>query len=237
MAKTVTKVETKPVEIKEVEEIEEFEEIEESVSKKDDEEINALKAQVAELMKMVEQVTSAKNEEKAESVEIPLNKYVSVMSLFPYKMVLSTAPYGRGGTQKVFDSFGQVVRILYKDLINIIDVHRNFLNAGYFYILDKDVIRENALDEVYSKILDKESITRLLHTNSPEEAEKLYNSANDTQKELIVRMLVDSVRDNPGDINLNIVDRISRASGFNIVESATQARETEKRLAEGEGKV
>lgn len=153
---------------------------------------------------------------------ISTDEYVSVMSLLPYPLNLSTKEGGQGSIKK-FTKFGEIKQVLYRDLVDIIEVHRNFLEAGYFYILHPGIIRQLGLDELYSKILTKEKIEELLLTNS-EECVTLYNSANDKQREIILQLLVDKVRDNPDSANLNVIDKISRASKFDIVKRAEEEK-------------
>lgn len=146
---------------------------------------------------------------------IRLDDYVDVISLCPMPLNLSTQGNGRGMVFK-FSKFGEKKSILYKDLVNIIENQRTFLEAGYFYILNKDVIRKSGLDDMYSKILTQENILQILDGDS-KEALSLYSSCNERQKELIVEMILQRLLADPESIDLNLVDKISKASGTDIL--------------------
>ena len=157
--------------------------------------------------------------------EIRPDEYISVMSLLPYTLILTTQAMG-GGSVKRFTKFGETKRILYGDLVDIIEVNQSFLEAGYFYIMDADVIRKHGLDETYSKILTKEKMQEIVDSKS-NNAVELYNSATPRQQETIVQMLVDKVKSDPMGTDMNVIDRLSRASGINIVEVSEREKEAE----------
>jgi len=157
-------------------------------------EVAALKARLAEL-ESIDDVATATREDhsiQAKRDRVLLDDYVPVMSLLPYRLNLSTKEGGQGDIKK-FTKFGEVKNILYKDLVDIIEVNRSFMEAGYFYILDPVVIRQHGLDEVYSKILTKEKIEEILNNVNTEYCIDLYNSSNSNQQKVIVQLLVEKV--------------------------------------------
>lgn len=176
----------------------------------------ALLAKIAEL------------ENEKTKTKVQLDEYVPVMSLLPYKLILSTKENGTGDTKR-FTKFGEIKNIMYKDLVEIMEVQRSFLEAGYFYILNPDVIRQHGLDEVYSKILTKEKIEEILNTNS-ESCIDLYNSTNEEQQKIIVELFIDRIKSNPESVNLNTVDRISRISKTDILKRAEESKTLEEEL-------
>jgi len=159
-------------------------------------------------------------EEPVDYAEQPIrqDEYIPVMSLLPYNLNLSTKEGGQGSIKK-FTKFGEVKKILFKDLVDIMEVHPTFMESGYFYILDPRFIRQMGLDEMYSKILTKEKMELMLEANS-EQAVTLYKSANPSQQEVLIQILIEKVRNDPDSVNLNIIDKLSRASGVNIQERA-----------------
>jgi len=171
--------------------------------------------------KVVEQIET---EEDYSTVKIQQDDYISVMSLLPYTLNLSTREQGQGSIKK-FTKFGETKKIVYKDLVDIMEVHQNFLEAGYFYILNPVLIRHHGLDEIYAKILTKDKIEQILYATNSDECLNLYNSANQNQQEIIVQLLTDKVHENIDSINLNIVEKISKASGVDIVKRAQEAKE------------
>lgn len=191
-------------------------------------EIEDLKAQIAELKR--QQVTTTLEEFVDDKIQ--LDDYISVMSLLPFTLNLSTKEGGQGNIKK-FTKFGEVKRILYKDLVDIMDANPQFLSAGFYYILDPRVIRAHGLDEVYSKILSKEKIEDILSANS-EEGLSLYNSANEEQQKVIVDLMVNKLVEDPKSINLNIIDSISRASGIKITDKVEDTQTLLEQLAKKE---
>ena len=172
-------------------------------------EVEALRARLAEL--------ESKNEVEEEDysdVKIQQDEYIPVMSLVSHHLNLSTKENGQGYVKK-FTKFGDIKRILYRDLLEIIESHPNFMEAGYFYIMHPSFIRQNGLDDIYSKILTKEKIEKILSTKS-EACVELYETANEKQREIIVGMLVTKLRDNPDSVNLNVVSRISALAKVDI---------------------
>jgi len=201
-------------------------------------EVDELKARIAELegkLKDKEWMPEA-DTEKNQRIEAPrtkvlLDDYIPVMSLLPYRLNLSTKEGGQGDTKK-FSRFGEVKNILYKDLVDIMEVQRHFLEAGFFYILDPLVIRQHGLDEIYSKILTKEKIEEILNNLNTEYCIELYNSANPEQQRVIVQLLVEKVKEDPDSVNLYTVDRISRLSGIDISQRAEEQKNQMEELAE-----
>ena len=191
-------------------------------------EIEDLKAQIAELKR--QQITTTLEEFVDDKIQ--LDDYISVMSLLPFTLNLSTKEGGQGNIKK-FTKFGEVKRILYKDLVDIMDANPQFLSAGFYYILDPRVIRAHGLDEVYSKILSKEKIEDILSANS-EEGLSLYNSANEEQQKVIVDLMVNKLVEDPKSINLNIIDSISRASGIKIMDKVEDTQTLLEQLAKKE---
>ena len=181
--------------------------------------------QDAEIVLLREKLNQLEEMLKADKTDTPspsnkdekvlLDDYIPVMSLLPYTLTLSTQSQGQGSA-KTFTKFGEVKRILYKDLAEIIDTNHNFLEWGYFYIMDSRVIRWHGLDDIYSKLLTKEQLEQILETTSVDECLSLYKTANDAQKHTIIELLSEKLYNNPDSVNLNVVDRISRESGINI---------------------
>lgn len=168
-----------------------------------------------------------KGKEENTDIRIAPDEYISVMSLIPYHLNLSTREFGTGKTYK-FERFGQIKRILYSDLVDIFETHPNFLEAGYFYILSPKVLRHHGLEDSYEKILTKEKIEEILigENKNVDGCIALYESANKFQQEVIVSFMTDKLIENPAALDLNFVDRITRISGVNIAERANDARES-----------
>lgn len=188
-------------------------------------EFEMLKKRLSELEQKRNESNEIEDNNIDENIDerIQQDDYISVMSLIPYNLNLSTKEKGQGNIKK-FTKFGEVKRILYRDLVDIMEVNTKFMKAGYFYILDNRVIRQHGLDDVYSKILTKEKIEEILSTGSDNSIE-LYKIANEEQQKVIIGLLIEKIRENPDSVNLNMIDKISRLSGVDILEKAEDVKQ------------
>jgi hypothetical protein len=174
-----------------------------------------------------------KNEIDEGSAEIVVlqTDYIKIMSLLPYKLNLATREKGQGKIYK-FEKIFQIKKIIYSDLVDILEVNREFLEAGYFIILSPKVVRLNGLDEIHNKILTKEKIEQIL--NGTDEGLALYSSANERQQKVIIELFVDKLIADPLSLDLNMVDRLSRLSGVNITQKAEESRQLQAPVKEDE---
>lgn len=215
------------------------------VESKDKQQLSEIDILRKELQALKEQISEQKDEETYQTDisdisnegsterKIEQDEYIPVMSLVPHILNLSTEPNGNGKVKR-FESFGQVKRVLYRDLVGIIDSNTKFTEAGYFYILDPDVVRQHGLDDIYANILTKEKMEEILNTNG-DNASKLFETANSRQKEIIIELIIGKLLENPDAVDLNVVDRIARISKVDImdkVESSRLAREDREELVE-----
>lgn len=86
-----------------------------------------------------------------------LPKKVKVMSLVPNKYNLCTQERGRGRIY-TFLEFGDIVTMKTSELEEILSIQKQRKQAeqGYFYILDKDIVADQDLEDVYETINTKE---------------------------------------------------------------------------------
>lgn len=204
-------------------------------------EVEELKKQIKELQKAIK-LNSGKTkiensmdeDEDASDITISSDSYIKVMSLTPYQLTLTTEAHGRG---KKFDfyKFGEVKRILYRHLSEIMEEHPNFLNDGYFIILDKNVVRKHGLDDVYSQILTKDRIEQVLNGENQSDAANLFKSCNNVQRNFIINIIHDKMLRNEY-VDLNLLDRLSRIVDPNgeysiskVAEDMRKAQEANKR--------
>jgi hypothetical protein len=166
----------------------------------------------------------SKELESEDDVDIIISstEYIKVMSLLPYRLNLCTKEKGQGKVYK-FDKIYQVKKIIYADLIDIMEVARGFLESGFFIILNPKVVRAHGLDEVYDKVLTKERINEIF--SGTDEGIALYSSASKEQKDIISDIIVQKLTENPGSVDLNLVDKLSRLSGTNLSQKADEVRE------------
>jgi len=193
------------------------------------EEFQELKDLVTRIVKLLENPTSKEaidyDDDENDNINISSDSYIKVMSLTPYHLTLTTQALGKG---KKFDfkGFGEVKRILYRDLVDIMEQHSNFLMEGYYVILNRDVIRKHGLDDAYEKILDKSNIEKILSGNQSD-AVNLFKSCNDTQREHISNMITAKIVAGES-VDLNLLDRLSRVIGYDIAERGEEMKKVSK---------
>jgi hypothetical protein len=177
---------------------------------------NAYDSYIKELEEKVAMYESSSDEPKKEIV-ISQTDYIRVMSLLPYRLNLCTRERGQGKIYR-FDTLFQIKRIIYSDLVDIMEANRQFLENGYFIILSEKVVRLHGLDDVYKNILTKEQIEKILE--GTDEAVALYTSAGEKQKEVIIDLFVDKLVNTPNAVDLNLIDKLSRLSKVDISKKA-----------------
>ena len=196
---------------------------------KDAETIASLQAQLKALGALPQQPVVEIKEVEVEVKKDPnlekigLDEYINVKSLIPHVLNLTSIMDGSGPNRK-FTKFGEVKRIMYKDLVEVMEIHPNFIQDGYCYILDPRVVRQHGLEDAYKKILTKEKMDMILEGSS-DDCVVLYSSATAMQQDIIVGMLIEKLRDNPGSLDLNTLDKISRLSGVDIAKRAEEELE------------
>jgi len=156
-----------------------------------------------------------------EEFDVSPTAYIKVMSLLPHRLNLCTKERGQGNVYK-FDTLFQIKRIMYKDLAEVLEVNRGFLEKGYFAILNRKVVRLNGLDEIQDKNLDKEKIEQVFL--GTDEGLSLYSSASESQQKVIIDTILQKMIDDPTSVDLNTVDKISRMSKINLSQKAEDGR-------------
>jgi hypothetical protein len=196
-------------------------------------EIDELKKQINDLLGKVNALSGEKSKGNSQesldfddidqnnTIKINGDDYIKVISLCPYTLNLSTQSKGRGKLY-TFTKFGEVKRIIYRDLIDIIENHANFMNDGLFLIMNRDVIRRHGLDDLYGKLLTKEKIEQILEGNQSD-AVNMFRSANPKQQEMICNMIISEMVEGR-EMDLNFIDRLSRIMGYNIIDKVEDAK-------------
>jgi hypothetical protein len=178
-------------------------------------------AYVKELEDRLLMYESRDADENADNISVNPNDYIKVMSLLAWRLNLCTREKGQGKVYK-FDTLYQVKKIIYSDLVDIMEANADFLKAGYFIILNPKVVRIHGLDETYQNILTKEKIEEIL--NASNESVSLYSSTNEKQQKVIIDLLINRLVEKPDSVDLNAIDKLSRVSGVNIVQKAEEGK-------------
>lgn len=171
-------------------------------------------------------IMAQKNVEEYVDTDIRPDSYIQVISLCPHPLNLSTAK--EGGKKFRFEEIGKSKRILYGDLVDIIEAMPTFAEKGVFYIADKRVVRRHGLDEHYDNILTKEEITSVMNSDS-KSALKIFTSANRKQKDYLSEMLVQRIIDGEN-VDMNFVHLVSQDVGFDIAKKAEESKDFKEAL-------
>ena len=196
--------------------------------KKNSDDMEYLRNQIEELRKQVVALSNKKTKATLDSEEkITTDNYIKVMSLTPHMLNLSTEGNGKG---KIFTfrKFGEVKRILYYDLILLLEANQKFHEQGLFYIMNKTVIKMHGLEEMYEKILSKELIEKIINGDNQTDAVSVFQSATEKQQDFICDMFIKKIFDGET-VDLNLSDRLSRImqkriKDFDIRKKAEEAK-------------
>jgi hypothetical protein len=85
---------------------------------------------------------------------------IRVMNAVNNELNLSTRGMGKGKVF-TFDNFGEIKKISYQDLMQIVDAHWNFTQERKFLILNSCVVRNLGLEEIYQPLLEKLGIQKI----------------------------------------------------------------------------
>lgn len=182
-----------------------------------------LKKQMEELMKKMSELEKSQN--TVESSDLDINNtdintdednFVDINPLKPIK-VISLSDGGvnlktsNDGSAKKFrlDKFGHTATITYSDLQDVIATCRPFIEDGTVYICDKDVVRNNYLQEHYKHFLSVSTISNILSFPLDQIVEMVANTTPAIQ-ETIISLLVKKINNNEY-VDMNKVDAIGKA--------------------------
>ena len=164
-------------------------------------ELEALKAQMQAVLQA--QMTNAQV-----TTEPKKKKNVSIMSLAVGGLTLMGTRAIR--IPKQFDT----ISVSEAEATAIVTNMPNAARNGLFYILDADFVEENELAGAYQNILDDKQFKQLLNQSSDYVVD-IFKSASDTQKKIIISMIIDKKSHNQF-IDANIVEQISKLSGVDF---------------------
>ena len=141
-------------------------------------------------------------------VEINAMKPIRVVSLSDGGVNLKTS---NGPGQKIFrlDKFGHSVTITYADLQDVIATCRSFIEDGTVYICNKNVVKNNYLDEFYKRFLTVDTISSILTFDKDRIVDMVKNTKVPIQ-ETIISLICSKI--NKGEsVDMNKVDAIGKA--------------------------
>ena len=212
-----------------------------SVVKEQASQIEELKKQIEALMAMQQTKQESEPQEKLsyedpeqEAIVISQDEYITLISLYPNILTLTEDPKGKG-KKFTFAKFGETKRILYSDLTKLLENHSggdytDFFKEGYVLIANDRVIRRHGLNESYGKMLTKDKIKQIVDGKGSNLVE-IFKMATKAQQIFICDMLIAKFA-NGEDVDLNLVDSLSRVSGIKIQEKAEEAKRVKEIYSE-----
>lgn len=184
-----------------------------------EEENKMLKSQVSEILNLLKDLNEKKSEPQvnvANDFEEEEHTFVDISPLKPIK-VISLSDGGvnlkttNDGNAKVFrfDKFGHVATITYADLQDCIATCRPFIEDGTVYICDKDVVRNNYLDEYYKHFLTVDTINNILSFPQSKIVDMVKNTTP-TIQDTLIDLMVRKINNNEN-VDMNKIDAIGKA--------------------------
>lgn len=150
-------------------------------------------------------------------------KLIKVISLSDGGVSLRTKPGGDGKVFR-FDKFGHSIPITYSDLQDVIATDRSFIEDGCVYICDEDVVRNNYLEDIYSKFITVDTINNIFSFPTEQIVDMVKNTT-ETIQESIISIIVRKINNNEY-VDMNKVDAIGKVckTPCNILELAQNKR-------------
>lgn len=150
-------------------------------------------------------------------------KLIKVISLSDGGVSLRTKPGGDGKVFR-FDKFGHSIPITYSDLQDVIATNRSFIEDGCVYICDEDVVRNNYLEDIYSKFITVDTINNIFSFPTEQIVDMVKNTT-ETIQESIISIIVRKINNNEY-VDMNKVDAIGKVckTPCNILELAQNKR-------------
>lgn len=173
---------------------------------------NALTQQVEEKSKPFSVPKDIEPEEEIVP-DIPMGKIIKVVSLFNGGLNLKTSDHGDARVYR-FEELGQIYPIIYADLVQILSNQRRFFTEGYCMILDKNVVKAHALEEIYKKIVDDKTIKNILEYDVAKIRE-IVSGLMPTVQQTIIESVVSIINKNEY-FDKTKVDVISSVTGKDI---------------------
>ena len=154
-----------------------------------------------------ENISYSYDDDEGNFVEINPMKPIRVVSLSDGGVNLKTAK--NGGKVFRLDKFGHSTSITYSDLQDVIATCRPLIENGTVYICNKDVVRNNYLEENYKHFLTVDTISNILSFNTEQIVDMVKNTTEPIQ-ESIISLVVKKIN-NGENVYMNKVNAIGNA--------------------------
>ena len=113
-----------------------------------------------------------------------------------------------------FNKYGDENRILYRDLIQIINMNHKFADEGYFEIEDKSAVHFLGMEHIYRRIMTYNDIENIC-SYSNEKATELIENASDYQKNVVATRIARKIV-NGESVDYNKVNLINKLCSVDI---------------------
>lgn len=121
-----------------------------------------------------------------------------------------------------FNKYGDEVRILYRDLIQIVNMNHKFAEEGYFEIEDVNAIYYLGMSYAYENIIKYNDIENIC-SYSDDKVENLIKNASDYQKSLVANRIAHQIV-NGKNVDYNKVNLINKLCSVDISKRAESIR-------------
>lgn len=175
--------------------------------------MNQLKDQISELKQENE---TLKKGGKTNKVEVNSDEEIEVMSLFAGTLKLFTEGFGNGTKYEFDEGFGEVIDIPFSDLKQIVKNNTKIAKDGYFYILNEEAVSALRLKKAYENLLSYECM-KSLEKATVEQVVKIYESAPESQKELIISYFSTRKADKMP-VDMSILYKLQEISGKTLLD-------------------
>jgi hypothetical protein len=187
--------------------------------KDENKKIQQLESQLEDMKKLLSDLINKEKKEKANK-EIPMTKFIKVMSLYNGGLNLKTAK--QNGKEFRFTKVGQIIPIMFQDLVMSFSIQRKFYEEGYCMVLDEEFVEMNYLEPFYKKFIDADTIYNIL--NLPiEEVETIFSNVTSVIKQTIVDVIIEKIN-NDESIDRNAVNIIGKIYGKDIFDLANKIK-------------
>lgn len=189
-----------------------------------------LKDKVSTLTNEIEtlkEMISTMNQNNKNGISNYQSKKISVISLIPNTYILSTEENGSGKVYK-FPHYGYSHKIKYDDLEQIVHLYREQAECGYFYIDDKNAVREFGLEDEYENILNKGRMDKLIRLEDSDCVDAFINM-NDDMREHIIDSIIENMKTGYN-YDFNYLKQIKDETGIDIYAKYQNLNEIQKNV-------
>ena len=190
-----------------------------------------IKSLQATILALSEELKSLKtqnnNVEQKKDEQKVLPKKVKVMSLMPTILNLTTEKDGQGKIF-TFKDIGDIITMKTTELEEILSVqgYRTQAEQGYFYILDKDIVADQELEDFYERICNKQELENVINMTADDAVEKFCAFDENMQQAIAVKIAENM---NEGmEVDLNKLRKISMKTDIDIIRVADSLKMAKK---------